>query len=83
MTGVHFDSKLGKWIAYISYKKKRYYLGIYTDKNDAVKARQRAEQEFHDPLIEKHWDDLPEKRQDEYLAYLKGIPIEYPPSVNI
>ena len=43
----------------------------------------RAEQELHDPMIEKHWDEMTKTRQDEYLAYLKGIPVEYPPSVNI
>ena len=83
VTGIYFDKRNGKWGAYISYQRKRYYLGQYEKKEDAVKARQRAEQEFHDPLIEEHWDELPKNRQDEYLAYLKGIPIEYPPSVNI
>ena len=82
-TGVHFDPKLGKWVAYISYRKKRYYLGVFQDVNDAVKARKRAEQKLHDPMIESNWDELSETRQNEYLAYLKGIPNNYPPSVNI
>lgn len=38
-----------------------------------MNARQRAEEEYHDPLIEEYWEDLPKKRQDEYLAYLNGI----------
>lgn len=82
VTGVYLDRKSSKWIAYISFQKKRHYLGIFERKDDAIKARQRAEQEFHDPLIEEHWEEMPQKRQDEYLAYLNGI-IEYPPSVNI
>lgn len=74
ITGVHYDQKLGKWIAYISYKKKRYYLGLFVDKDDATKAREYAEQKFHDPIIEEHWNELTKSRQDEYLAYLKVIP---------
>lgn len=49
-TGV-FRTADGKWIAYISFKKKRYWLGRYSDKSDAVKARQRGE-EMHDDFLE-------------------------------
>ena len=82
VTGVYLDRKSGKWIAYISAQRKRHYLGLFEKKEDAIKARRRAEQEFHDPLIEEHWNETPKNRQDEYLAYLNGI-MEYPPSVNI
>lgn len=82
VTGVYLDRKSSKWIAYISFQRKRHYLGIYEKKEDAIKARQRAEQEFHDPLIVEHWDEMTRTRQDEYLAYLNGVR-EYPPSVNI
>ncbi len=34
----------GKWEAYITYKKKRYYLGSYNNKEDAIKARTRAKE---------------------------------------
>lgn len=82
VTGVYLNRKSGKWIAYLSCQQKRYYLGVYDKKQDAIKSRRRAEQEFHDSLIEEHWDEIPIKWQDEYLAYLNGI-LEYPPSVNI
>ena len=82
-TGVHFDPKLGKWVAYISYKKKRHYLGLFMDKDDAIKARERAEEEFHDPMIEKHWNELTEARQIEYLAYVNGSPVDFHKSVNL
>lgn len=83
ITGVCYLEKNAKWEAYISFQKKRYYLGLFEKKEDAIKARKKAEQELHDPMIEKHWAEMPKTRQDEYLAYLKGIPVEYPPSVNI
>ena len=82
-TGVYLNKKTMRWTAYLNYRKKRYYLGLFDKKEDAIKARKRAEQELHDPMIEKHWDEMTKTRQDEYLAYLKGIPVEYPPSVNI
>ena len=83
ITGVHFDPKLGKWVAYISYKKKRYYLGLFMDKGDAIKARERAEEELHDPMIEKHWKKMTEARQNEYLAYVNGLSIDYHKPVNL
>ena len=83
ITGVHFDPKLGKWVAYISYKKKRYYLGLFMDKGDAIKARERAEEELHDPMIEKHWEKMTEARQNEYLAYVNGLSIDYHKPVNL
>lgn len=82
VTGVFQDRKNGKWIAYISCQRKRHFLGVFEKKEDAVRARQRAELDFHDPLIEEHWDEMPKTRQDEYLAYLNGI-LQYPSSVNI
>jgi len=48
-TGV-FQAKDGRWTAYISFKKKRYWLGRYTKKEDAIKARQRGE-EMHDDFL--------------------------------
>lgn len=49
-TGV-FHTSDGKWEAYINFKKKRYWLGKYADKADAIKARRRGE-EMHDDFLE-------------------------------
>ncbi len=48
-TGV-FLMKNGKWGAYINFKKKRYWLGRFSDFQDAVKARRRGE-EMHDEFL--------------------------------
>lgn len=40
----------GKWVAYISFKKKRYWLGRYVNKEDAINARRRGE-ELHDNFL--------------------------------
>ncbi len=53
-TGV-FQAKDGKWIAYISFKKKRYWLGRFSDFQDAVRARQRGE-ELHDDFLAWYYD---------------------------
>lgn len=42
-TGV-FQEKSGKWMAYINFKKKRYWLGRYDDIEDAIRARKRGEE---------------------------------------
>lgn len=59
-TGV-FPTADGKWGAYIYFKKKRYWLGRYTDKEDAVKARKRGE-EMVDDFLEWYHLEFPEKK---------------------
>ena len=57
-TGV-FQEKSGKWIAYINFKKKRYFLGRFSDPQDAVKARRRGE-EMHDDFLAWYHNVYPE-----------------------
>lgn len=65
-TGV-YQTRNGRWSAQITFKGKTYYLGSYDKIQDAVKARQRAE-EMHDDFIEyyntQREDDLKSKRQN-------------------
>lgn len=49
-TGV-FQTSDGKWIAYINFKKKRYWLGRYSSKEDAIQARQQGEK-IHENFLE-------------------------------
>lgn len=49
--GVAWDKRVQKWVAYINFKKKRYYLGRFRDKADAVKVRKVAE-EMHGDFLE-------------------------------
>ncbi len=57
-----FQEKSGKWIAYISFKKKRYWLGRFDDKEDAIRARQRGE-EIHDDFLEWYYTEYERKTQ--------------------
>ena len=43
-----------KWIAYITLKKKRYYLGSYDSIKSAAQARKDAENKLFQPLIDKY-----------------------------
>lgn len=52
VTGVTFNSKTGKWVSNISFKKKRYFLGTFKNKNDAIKARKIAEEKLFKPFLE-------------------------------
>lgn len=51
--GVWYHKKRGLWEAYISIHRKRIFLGRYAKKEDAIKARKRAEEEYFEPLIQK------------------------------
>lgn len=44
--GVCWHKKSNKWMAYITIGMKRIYLGLYEDKDDAIKARKKAEKEY-------------------------------------
>lgn len=45
--GVSYDSERNKWIASITRNKKTYFLGRFSNFEDAVKARENAEKIYH------------------------------------
>lgn len=50
--GVCWNKGRGKWQAEITLKGKNKFLGRFTDKNDAIKARKEAEELYFAPLLE-------------------------------
>lgn len=52
--GVYWDKSRNKWMASITANKKTYHIGRYDDFEDAVKAREKAEKNYHK---EYHYDD--------------------------
>ncbi len=48
--GVYLNKRSGKWVAQITFKGKKFYLGSYEKIEDAVKARQRGEEMYDDFL---------------------------------
>ncbi len=49
-TGVYPQKKTGRWASQIVFKGKTYYLGAYDLKQDAVKAREQAEEMYSEFL---------------------------------
>ena len=49
-TGVYWDKKNSKWIAQIGFKGKTHYLGSFSNKANAIVARQRGEEMIDDFL---------------------------------
>lgn len=45
-TGVSYNNKYNKWVAYIKCDGKSHYLGCFENKDDAIKARIKAEQKY-------------------------------------
>ena len=68
-TGVYFDKRTEKWQAYINFQKKRYHLGLFKNKEQAIRARKSAEKKLFDPLIQEQWDRLTDESRQKYLAY--------------
>lgn len=50
--GVSYCKARGKWEAYITFRKKRYHLGRYIDKKDAIAARKEAEERIFGDFLE-------------------------------
>lgn len=55
-TGVCFITRDQKWAAYITLQQKRYRLGLYKNKEDAVRVRMAAE-EMHDEFIDWYYQE--------------------------
>lgn len=52
VTGIWFDKNKNKWCAEITFKKKKYYLGRYGRKADAIAVRKKAEQALFGNFID-------------------------------
>lgn len=52
-TGVWFDKSRGKWVAEIMLRRKKYLLGRFETKQEAVDARKEAEEQLFLPILEK------------------------------
>lgn len=61
--GVYRHKKKQKWYAEIFFKKKRYFLGYFSSFEDAVQAREEAENRFHDDFLKRYAEMHPEKSE--------------------
>ena len=52
--GICWDNRSNKWRAYITLKGKFYNLGLYDDKEAAIRARENAEEKLWKTFIEEH-----------------------------
>ncbi len=52
--GVTWDKYNKRWKAFIYFKNKRIYLGNYTDINEAINARKKAEKRYFKPILDKY-----------------------------
>ena len=52
--GVCWDNRSHKWHAYITLKGKFFNLGLYDNKEDAIRSRKQAENELWKPFIDEH-----------------------------
>ena len=81
--GVAFYKQTNKWRAYIAYNKKRYFLGYFDKKEDAIDIRKIAEQKikdgefeswFNDYKLEKNSENIPGvfffKQTNKWISYI-------------
>lgn len=58
------QTKNGKWVSYITLRRKRYTLGTFKNKEDAIRARKKAEEELFEPILEKAGKNIKVKKQE-------------------
>lgn len=56
--GVWFDKRTGRWRAAITLQKHRHFLGYFDKFEDAVKARERAEEKLFEPILNSYGRSL-------------------------
>lgn len=61
ITGVSYLEKHGKYRAYINFQRKQYYLGLYEKIEDAINARNVAEQNIYGNFLKWYQDAYPEE----------------------
>lgn len=54
--GVYWNKKSQKWIAQIGFKGKTYYLGTYSKIDDAIKAREQAEDRIYGEFLDWYYE---------------------------
>lgn len=59
-SGVSFNKKSGKYVSYIKINQKRIHLGSFIDINDAIKAREDAEEKYFKEYSYKNSNKLQE-----------------------
>lgn len=52
--GVYWNKSRQLYEAYITFQKKRHFLGRFVDLEEAAQARRQAEKTYFDPMLEKH-----------------------------
>lgn len=65
--GVSFKKDKMKYKATIGFKGKTYFLGYFTNIEDAKKAREKAEEKYYKPILEKYmYNKIIEKNEEEF-----------------
>ncbi len=74
-TGVSFITRDQKWSAYITFKGKRYHLGEYKKKEDAIRVRTQAEQK-REKFIDWYYEEVAPPSEKERAEEEEPIRIE-------
>ncbi len=69
-TGVSWDARTQSWEAKISFRKKRYWLGRYKNKEEAIRVRQTAE-EMHENFLTWYYDVYIKEQSQEANALMR------------
>lgn len=52
--GVSYDKSQSRWISYLNFQGKRVHLEYFDNEQDAINAREEAEEKYFKPILEKY-----------------------------
>ena len=64
VNGVYFDKRRNKYVASIKIQRVKHHLGSFTTLDEAKKAREKAEEKYFKPLIDKFNLELLEVKKE-------------------
>ena len=62
--GVYYNQRSDKWIAQIGFKGKNYYLGTFEKIEDAVRARELAEERIYGEFLDWYYENHPKSKKE-------------------
>ncbi len=67
--GVYYDKRNNRWKAQIKFQQKVHALGTFYTIEEAIKARQRAEEKYFEPVLEKYKEIIKKIEKDFNLSF--------------
>ena len=74
--GINWQKNIKKWCAFVRYNGKRYYLGVFENKEDAIKIRDTALQKIEQNCFEEWYNHELSKKKQQKRNCVTFLPVQ-------